>query len=200
MRNFLVIFVAFSLFSQNAVAASCIADPGPNVVCSSCTTLDQFAFYGASAIHGASRRSNIVVTGGGSRVYVNTGLAWERYTGSVTVIGTFGFDISLPSFTHTQVTAYDSTGRARGGLPNNGKYPFSALSDKCKEIKAAQQKVTQSFDWRNIDVGEIFVGGELNLATRPVPNYGSGVGPNYAFPYPGLCIGVRDNSGTLCYR
>ena len=75
MRNLLIIFVAFALYSQSAVAASCNADPGPNVVCSRCTTLDEFAFYEALAFHGASRRSGAVVTGGGSRVHVNTGHA-----------------------------------------------------------------------------------------------------------------------------
>ena len=150
-KHFLMLFSVGLLFSQGAWANSqCNLKPGDKIHCSTCKTLNDFAFYGASALYSAGWQRSIQVTGNnGSDISVSSYTAWNEADLSVRLgkLGEFGFFLPYPSFREAQVTAYDINHKLTGSLPNGGRYPYSALKAKCKNIE--KQKKEESAQARS---------------------------------------------------
>lgn len=131
MRKLSIVLITVgALLTQAAFASGqCNLEPGNEINCSGCSTLNDFAFYGASALYSAGQQRSILVNGNGSRVSVSKYTAWNQADLSVSLgkLGEFGFNLPYPSFREAQVTAYDITHRLKGSLPNGGRYPYSAL-------------------------------------------------------------------------
>ena len=153
MRKLFILCIGIFFAQQAAASSQCTLKAEDKMHCPDCETLEEFAFYGASALY-ASRnhlQRSIQVTGNnGSDVYVAKGLAWN--TANLTIsLGRFGEwgvkNVPYPSLTEAQVTAYDINHKVTGALPNNGKFTYGALNAKCKQIeKKAKAKEEQSDD------------------------------------------------------
>jgi|GEM_PF-1670594 hypothetical protein len=146
MRNLLTVILCSGVFfTQQAIASSqCTLKPGPDIHCSGCTTLEHFAFFGASALYSAGQQRSIQVIGdNGSNVYVSKGTYWERADIRIELgfLGTWGAEnVPYPSLTYAKVYARDTANKIGGTLPNNGRMLYGALKAKCKEIETEQRK------------------------------------------------------------
>ena len=141
MRKLFILCIGIFFAQQAAASSQCTLKAEDKMHCPDCETLEEFAFYGASALY-ASRnhlQRSIQVTGNnGSDVYVAKGLAWN--TANLTIsLGRFGEwgvkNVPYPNLTEAQVTAYDINHKVTGALPNNGKFTYGALNAKCKQIE-----------------------------------------------------------------
>ena len=78
MRKLFILCIGIFFAQQAAATSQCSFKAEADIHCADCETLEQFAFYGASALY-ASRnhqQRSIQVTGNnGSQVYVEKGLA-----------------------------------------------------------------------------------------------------------------------------
>ena len=153
MRKLFILCIGIFFAQQAAASSQCTLKAEDKMHCADCETLEEFAFYGASALY-ASRnhqQRSIQVTGNnGSDVYVAKGLAWHRANLTINLgrFGEWGIEnVPYPSLMTTQVTAYDINHKVTGTLPNDGKFANGALNAKCKQIeKKAKEKEEQSND------------------------------------------------------
>ena len=158
MRKLFILCIGIFFAQQAAASSQCTLKAEDKMHCPDCETLEEFAFYGASALY-ASRnhlQRSIQVTGNnGSDVYVAKGLAWN--TANLTIsLGRFGEwgvkNVPYPNLTEAQVTAYDINHKVTGALPNNGKFTYGALNAKCKQIeKKAKEKAAIAQNIRNTE-------------------------------------------------
>ena len=174
MRKLFILCIGIFFAQQAAASSQCTLKAEDKMHCPDCETLEEFAFYGASALY-ASRnhlQRSIQVTGNnGSDVYVAKGLAWN--TANLTIsLGRFGEwgvkNVPYPNLTEAQVTAYDINHKVTGALPNNGKFTYGALNAKCKQIEeqlkemaAIAQNIrnTESVNRREADSIEKYLNG-----------------------------------------
>ena len=158
MRKLFILCIGIFFAQQAAASSQCTLKAEDKMHCPDCETLEEFAFYGASALY-ASRnhqQRSIQVTGNnGSQVHVAKGLAWN--TANLTIsLGRFGEwgvkNVPYPNLTEAQVTAYDINHKVTGALPNNGKFTYGALNAKCKQIeKKAKEKAAIAQNIRNTE-------------------------------------------------
>lgn len=147
-KQVIVLLGAGILFTQQALASEqCNLKPDAYIHCPTCQTLDDFAFYGASALYSAGQQRSIQVTGdNGSDVYVSMGTAWNSASLGIDAghFGRWGVDIPYPSLTYAQVYARDINNKVNGSLPHNGRYLYGALKAKCRQIEEEQEKNGES--------------------------------------------------------
>jgi len=144
-------------------------------ICTSCRTLQEFALYGAGALHGRFD-DRIEVRGlQGSIVSVETETPIVTY--SFTLFG-FSQSISYPDLSRRHVNAVDVTGIAPGQLQNH-VITTHATSLKCKQNEAEASRTINEFDLGSIDVGEIHLGGEAFLWSWSPPSGGYVTAANY---------------------
>lgn len=151
MRKSLLILISIGMFfsQQAANAAQCGLKPGNKIHCSACVTLEDFAFYGASALYSAGQQRSIQVTGAnGSDVYVSKGTYWERADLGVELgaFGRWGLTTYYPSLTYAGVRAWDINSVVRGSLPNDGRMLYGALKAKCAQIEKEKAAMETASD------------------------------------------------------
>lgn len=207
MRKLLLFFCTGVLFFQEAVAEpGCTLKPGNDIHCASCVTLEQFAFYGASALYPSRnhlQRSIQVIGNNGSSVFVTKRVAWNQANLSVRLgrLGEFGVDLPYPNLNEAQVTAYDINHKLKGVLPNGGRFEYGALNAKCKQIEKDREeaeKKKEKEDERALDdLTWAAEAAAMNPATTIAMNqrYGYGFG-NRWYGSPGACWGT--STGVMC--
>ena len=194
MRKLFILCIGIFFAQQAAASSQCTLKAEDKMHCPDCETLEEFAFYGASALY-ASRnhlQRSIQVTGNnGSDVYVAKGLAWN--TANLTIsLGRFGEwgvkNVPYPSLTEAQVTAYDINHKVTGALPNNGKFTYGALNAKCKQIEeqlkemaaiAQNIRKTESVNRREADSIEKYLNGAWLRGIR-ITNGGGRTGRSWS--------------------
>ena len=151
MRKLIILFVGIALAQPAFANSQCTLKPGHKIHCANCVTLEQFAFYGASALYAVnpSQKSILVTGSNGSDVSVGIGLAWNDFNFSLKLgrLGEFGADVPYPSIYEAEVTAYDINHRVAGQLPNSGRFSYSALKAKCNQIQAEREKAQERMDY-----------------------------------------------------
>ena len=187
MRKLIILFVGMVLAQPAFANSQCTLKPGHKIHCANCVTLEQFAFYGASALYAVnpSQKSILVTGSNGSDVSVGIGLAWNDFNFSLKLgrLGEFGADVPYPSIYEAEVTAYDINHRVAGQLPNNGRFSYSALKAKCNQIQAEREKA-----WEKIQQA-------IKDAKDPSTYYGGAIGQHNAAAYTGGWIGTYANRG-----
>jgi hypothetical protein len=141
MRKLFILCIGIFFAQQAAASSQCTLKAEDKMHCADCETLEEFAFYGASALYASrnhQQRSIQVTANNGSDVYVEKGLAWNAANLTIN-LGRFGEwgveNVPYPTLTETQVTAYDINHKVTGTLPNDGKFANGALNAKCKQIE-----------------------------------------------------------------
>ena len=210
MRKLLLFFCTGVLFVQEAVAEpGCTLKPGNDIHCASCVTLEQFAFYGASALYPSRnhlQRSIQVVGNNGSSVFVTKRVAWNQANLSVRLgrLGEFGVDLPYPNLNEAQVTAYDINHKLKGVLPNGGRFEYGALNAKCKQIEKDLEEARKK---KENEARRAFYESIAGRGYRPSSAeiaFLTGQASSLHFRGergdPPPCHGINGNSGTRCYR
>ena len=195
MRKLFILCIGIFFAQQAAASSQCTLKAEDKMHCPDCEMLEEFAFYGASALY-ASRnhqQRSIQVTGNnGSDVYVAKGLAWN--TANLTIsLGRFGEwgvkNVPYPNLTEAQVTAYDINHKVTGALPNNGKFTYGALNAECKQIEeqlkemaAIAQNIrnTESVNRREADSIEKYLNGAWLRGIRITNGGGARTGRSWS--------------------
>lgn len=202
MRKLIICLICSGLFFSGQVFAAdqCSFDPGDKIHCSTCTTLNNFAFYGASALSANKgfSTSSIQVTGNnGSHVIVTKGLFWQPLSFSVSVgrWGSWGADLSYPSRTLAQVYAQDVNGLVNDPLNNDGRMLYVALNAKCSLIEEEEaereEEENENEEDSNSDSNSSDAGAGYSPPTAPANDFSNagydfvwyfGGGGNYGTP------------------